>query len=88
MRYFLFVQVQGNIIYNQPRWIYLFQMIQSWVTHIAQNIAETCQKQFQSFSATEIFSQNFFQILQNKLSEHYSFNFLKYFWKQINIQQF
>ena len=54
-------------------------------SHIAQNIAETCQKYFQSFIATEIFSQHFFQILQNISSQHYNFNFLKYFWKQINI---
>ena len=29
-------------------------------THIAQNIAETCQKYFQSFIATETLSQHFF----------------------------
>ena len=34
-------------------------------THIAQNIAKTCQKYFQYFIATEILSQHFYQILQN-----------------------
>ena len=29
----------------------------------ARDITETCQKYYQSFIATEIFSQNFFQIL-------------------------
>ena len=32
-------------------------------SHIAQNIAETCQKYFQSFIANEILPQNFCQIL-------------------------
>ena len=53
--------------------------------HIAQNIAGTCQKYFQYFITTEILSQNFSQIFQNILSQHCNFNFLKYFWKQINI---
>ena len=56
------------------------------VTTLIQNTAEICQKYFQSFIATEIFSQHFFQILRNISSQHYNFNFLKYFWKQINIQ--
>ena len=34
-------------------------------THIAQIIAETCQKYFQSFIATEMLSQHFYRILQN-----------------------
>ena len=55
------------------------------IAHIAQNITETCQKYFQSFIAIEIFSQNFCQILQNISLQHYNFNFLKYFCKQINI---
>ena len=38
--------------------------------HIAQTIAETYQKYFQSFIATEIFSEHFFQILQNISSQH------------------
>ena len=46
-------------------------------THIAENIAETCQKYFQSFIAIEI--------LQNILLQHYNFNTLKYFCKPINI---
>ena len=46
---------------------------------MAQNIAEICQKYFQSFIATEIFSQHFSQILQNISSQHYNFNYLKYF---------
>ena len=53
--------------------------------HTAQIIAETCQKYFQSFIATRILSQHFYQILKNILSQHYNVNFLKYFWKQINI---
>ena len=35
------------------------------ITHIAQNIAETCQKYFQYFIAIEILSQYFCQILQH-----------------------
>ena len=54
-------------------------------THIAQNFGKTCQKYLQSFIANDIFSQNFFQILQNISSQHCNFNSLKYFWKQINI---
>ena len=48
-------------------------------TYIAQIIAETCQEYFQSFIATEILFQHFYQILQNISSQHYNFNFLKYF---------
>ena len=55
------------------------------LTRITQNIAETCQKYFQSFIVTEIFSQYFFQILQNISSQNYNFNFMEYFWKQIII---
>ena len=47
--------------------------------HIALIIAEACQKYLQSFIATEILSQHFCQILQNISSQHYNFNFLKYF---------
>ena len=54
-------------------------------THIAQNIAETCQKYFQSFIAIEIFSQYFCQVLQNISLQDYNFNILKYFCKSINI---
>ena len=57
-------------------------------TQIAQNIAETCQKYFQSFIAIEILSQYFCQILQNISLQHYNFNILKYFCEQINIQCF
>ena len=53
--------------------------------HIAQNIAETCQKYLQYFIAIEILSQHFCQILQNISSQHYSLSLLKHFWKQINI---
>ena len=52
---------------------------------IAQNTAETCQKYFQSFIAIEILSQYFRQILENISLQHYNFNILKYFCKQINI---
>ena len=47
--------------------------------YIAQNIAETYQKYFQSFIAIEILPQHFFQLLENILLQHYNFNFLKYF---------
>ena len=50
-------------------------------THIAQNIAETCQKYFQSFIAIEILPQHFRQLFQNISLQHYNFNFLKYFSK-------
>ena len=53
--------------------------------HIAQNIAETCQKYFQSFNAIKILSQYFCQLLKNISLQHYNFNILKYFSKQINI---
>ena len=51
------------------------------LSHIAQNIAETCQKYFQSFIAIEILSQHFCQILRNVSLQNYNFNFLKYFCK-------
>ena len=54
-------------------------------THIAQNIAERCQKYFLYFIAIEILSQHFCQILQNISSQQYNFNFMKYFLKLINI---
>ena len=54
-------------------------------SHVSQNIAETCQKYFQSFIAIEILSQYFCQILQNISLQHYNFNILKYLSKQINI---
>ena len=38
--------------------------------HIAQNIAETCQKYFQSFIAIEILSQYFCQTLQDISLQH------------------
>ena len=59
-----------------------YSTAQGEISHIAQNIAETCQKYFQSFIATEIFSQNFFQGLQNISSQHYNFNSPKYFWNK------
>ena len=49
--------------------------------HIAQNIAETCQKYFQALIAIEILPQHFCQLFQNILLQHYNFNFLKYFCK-------
>ena len=48
-------------------------------THIAQNLAEKSQKYFQTFIAIKILSQHFCQILQNISSQHYNFNFPKYF---------
>ena len=45
-----------------------------FITHIAPNIAETCQKYFQSFIPNKIFSQRFCQILQNISLQHYNFN--------------
>ena len=56
--------------------------------HIAQNIAEKFQEYFQYLIAIEILSQNVCKILQIISSQHYNFNFLKYFWKQINIWYF
>ena len=50
-------------------------------SHIAQNIAETCQKYFQSFIAIEILPQNFCQLFQNISLQNYNFNFLEYFYK-------
>ena len=41
-------------------------------THIAQNIAETCQKYFQSFIAIEILPQYFCQLFQNISLQHYT----------------
>ena len=38
--------------------------------NIAQNIAETCQKYFQSFIAIEILSQYFCQIFKNISLQH------------------
>ena len=63
--------IYGNCVYFFPkaplscelRVVFLAQ------SHMAQNIAETCQKYFQSFIASEI------------LLQHYNFNFLKYFCK-------
>ena len=53
-----------------------------------KNIYPHSQKYFQSFIAMEILSQYFCQILQNISLQHYNFNFLKYFCKQINIYCF
>ena len=58
------------------------------LTHIAQNIAKTYQKYFQSFMAIEILSQYCCQILQNISLQHCNFNILEYFCKQINIQKY
>ena len=49
------------------------------LSHIAQNIAETCQKYFQSFIAIEILSKHFCQLFQNISLQRYNFHFLKYF---------
>ena len=51
------------------------------IGYIAQNIAETCQKYFQSFIAIEILPQHFCQLLQSISLQHYNFKFLKYFCK-------
>ena len=51
------------------------------ISHIAQHIAETCQKYLQSFIAIEILLQHFCQLLQNISLQQYNFNFLKYFCK-------
>ena len=51
----------------------------NFVSHIAQNIAETCQKYFQSFIAIEILPQHFCQLFQNISLQNYNFNFIKYF---------
>ena len=51
--------------------------------HMAQNIAERCQKYFRYFIAIEILLQHFCQILQNISSKRYNFNFLKYLMKRI-----
>ena len=59
----------------------IFIGIFSIPTHIEQNIAETCQKYFQSFIAIEILPQHFCQLFQNISLQHYNFNFLKYFCK-------
>ena len=56
-----------------------FGIITQLPIHIAQNIAERCQEYFLYFIAIEILSQHFCQILQNISSQHYNFNFLKYF---------
>ena len=53
----------------------------SFTAHIAQNIAETFQKYFQSFFVIEILPQHFFQLFQNISLQHYNYNFLKYFSK-------
>ena len=50
---------------------YIMMKLEVRIPHIAQNIAETCQKYFQSFIATKI--------LQNILSQDCNFNNLKYF---------
>ena len=56
--------------------------VEYWdVTHIAQNITETCQKYFQSFIAIEILPQHFCQLFQNISLQDHNFNFLKYFRK-------
>ena len=49
--------------------------------HIAQNIAEICQKYFQYFIAIKILPQHFRQLFQNISLQHYNFKFLKYFCK-------
>ena len=48
-----------------------------YYTYMAQNIVGRCQKYFQYFIAIEMLSQDCRQILENILSQHYSFNFLK-----------
>ena len=53
--------------YNLPSLHSLEIKYKSDVTHIAQNIAERCQKYFQSFIAIEILPQHFCQLFQNTL---------------------
>ena len=65
---------------SKSLFVYMYQ-ISSATTHIAQNIAETCQKYFQSFIAIEILPQHFCQLFQNISLQNYNFNFLKYFCK-------
>ena len=91
MRYTFHVQ-DSSFLFSftkLPQWNFIRKederLIEFVIAHIAQNIADTCQKYFQFFIATETLSQHFCQILQNISSQIYNFNFLKYFWKQINI---
>ena len=76
---FIFIFFFSVVTRTFLTWLYVIRI------HIAQNIAETCQKYFQSFIAIEIFSQHFCQLFQNILLQHYNFNCLKYFCKWMNI---
>ena len=60
--------------------LYFLQSV-GFEPHIAQNIAETWQKYFQSFIAIEILPQHFRQLFQNISLQNYNFNFLKYFYR-------
>ena len=42
-----------------------FVQVTQFTSHIAQNIAETCQKYFQSFITIEIWPQHYCQLFQN-----------------------
>ena len=66
--------------------LYSFETYSRFITHIAQNTAETYLKYFKSYIAIEILSQHYCQVFQNNSWKHYNFNILKYFWKQINIR--
>ena len=67
-------------------WKHYRKVINPWnqSTHRphAQNIAETCQKYFQSFIANEILSLDWHNI---EKYFNYDFNFIKYLWKYINV---
>ena len=80
---FFYVKLFATIIlsWNSLKCILWYLLELSDPSHIVQNIAETCQKYFQSFIANEILLQHFCQILKNILSQLYNFNFLKYLWK-------
>ena len=65
-----------SIYKNYAKFLHFMRTVS---THIAQNIAETCQKYLESLIANEILSQHFCQILRNISSQHYNFNILKYF---------
>ena len=81
---FVIVEAVLNIIVQATAVARVFFYIKVWkmkekLPHIAQNIAETSQKYFQSFVTDGILSQHFCQILKNIALQLYYFNFLKYF---------
>ena len=81
-RYVLQFVINGNSMMNHwknSNGIFHHSLLMGVNAHIAQNIAETCQKYFQSFIAIEMLPQHFCQLFQNISLQHYNFNFLKYF---------